>query len=236
MDEVVYSVDYTLHVATREDAVQLVEHVPYRGQTLSTKDLNAYAGPVIEQTVNQLVQVTPLLQVQNLRQDLSQVVHRQLQEFLFSYGITLDEVKVQVSSRDGHIKARPQLPAFGKSELDAVYYATTMRNNSTDHHLNGQKEDLEQNMYVYMSLRTELDRYANEIATIQAELESTRVDFDQRVDAHRARLLEFLRARSSDLQASTSALDSPEAPLGDVAPQYSTRRKGLTLPDLHSSR
>jgi hypothetical protein len=91
-------------------------------------------------------------------------------------------------------------------------------------------------MYMYMSLRSALDRYTNEIAAIQAELESTHADFDQRINAHRTRLQEFLRAVSSDLRASTSALDNPEAPSGDVTSQYSTQRAGYPLSDLHSLR
>jgi hypothetical protein len=96
------------------------------------------------------------------------------------------------------------------------------------------KEDLEQNQY--MISRITLERYANEIAAIQAELESTRADFDRRMDAHRARLQEFSHAISSDLRASTSALDSSGTTPGDVASQYSTLRQGNTLPDPHSLR
>jgi trehalose monomycolate/heme transporter len=96
------------------------------------------------------------------------------------------------------------------------------------------KEDLEQDLY--MIWRTKLDHYANEIAAIQAELESTRADFDQRIDAHSARLQEFLRAISSDLRASTSAPDRPRTPSGDETPQYLTPREGYPIPDLHSLR
>ena len=35
MAEMVYSVDYYLHVETRENAVRLVQHMPYRGHTLT---------------------------------------------------------------------------------------------------------------------------------------------------------------------------------------------------------
>ena len=54
-----YSVDYYIHVETREAALQLVQHMPYRGHALTSTDINNYAGPVIEQAVNQLVQITP---------------------------------------------------------------------------------------------------------------------------------------------------------------------------------
>src|SRR5579859_1761777 len=90
MAEMVYSVDYYIHVETREAAMQLVQHMPYRGHALTTQEVNVYAGPVIEQAVNQLVQITPLESVNEKIHDLSQVVFQHLQQFLSTYGITLD--------------------------------------------------------------------------------------------------------------------------------------------------
>src|SRR5437667_5820295 len=98
---------------------------PYRGHTLSILEVNAYAGPVIEEAVNQLVLITPLVQAQGLqmRQDISQLVYRRLQPFLSSYGMTLDTVKVQgLRPRNEHVKALISLKAFGLSESDAVRY------------------------------------------------------------------------------------------------------------------
>ena len=126
MAEMVYSVDYYIHVETREHAVQLVQHMPYRGHVLNIQEVNAYAGPVIEQAVNQLVQVTPLEAVNERIHDLSQLVHQHLQEFLAIYGITLDTVKVLVFPRDERMKALISLKAFGLSEIDAVRYYTAM--------------------------------------------------------------------------------------------------------------
>src|SRR4051812_33930007 len=59
MAEMSYVVDYYIHVETREDAVLLVQHMPYRGHALTTQDVNNYAGPVVEQAINQIIQVTP---------------------------------------------------------------------------------------------------------------------------------------------------------------------------------
>lgn len=126
MAEMVYNVDYYIHVETREHAVHLVQHMPYRGHTLNIQEVNAYAGPVIEQAVNQLVQVTPLEKVNERIHDLSQLVHQHLQQFLIAYGITLDTVKVLVFPRDDRMKALISLKAFGLSELDAVRYYTAM--------------------------------------------------------------------------------------------------------------
>src|SRR5947209_4978007 len=126
MAEMVYSVDYYIHVETRENAVQLVQHMPYRGHSLTTQEVNTYASPVIEQAVNQLVQVTPLESVNEKIHDLSQIVYQHLQQFLAAYGISLNTVKVLVFPRDERMKALISLKAFGLTELDAVRYYTAM--------------------------------------------------------------------------------------------------------------
>jgi len=126
MAEMVYSVDYYIHVETRENAVRLVQHMPYRGHALTIAEVNAYAGPVIEQAVNQLVQITPLESVNEKIHDLSQIVYQHLQEFLAAYGISLDTVKVLVFPRDERMKALISLKAFGLSEMEAVRYYTAM--------------------------------------------------------------------------------------------------------------
>jgi membrane protease subunit (stomatin/prohibitin family) len=126
MAEMAYSVDYYIHVETREAAVHLVQHMPYRGHALTTQEVNVYAGPVIEQAVNQLVQITPLEAVNEKIHDLSQIVFQNLQQFLGTYGISLDTVKVLVFPRDERMKALISLKAFGLNELDAVRYYTAM--------------------------------------------------------------------------------------------------------------
>jgi membrane protease subunit (stomatin/prohibitin family) len=126
MAEMVYSVDYYIHVETRENAVRLVQHMPYKGHGLTIEEINHYAGPVIEQAVNQLVQITPLESVNEKIHDLSQIVFQHLQQFLATYGISLDTVKVLVFPRDERMKALISLKAFGLSEIEAVRYYTAM--------------------------------------------------------------------------------------------------------------
>ena len=121
-----YDVDYYIHVNSKEDANKLVQHMPYSGHALTTDQINTYAGPVVEQAVNQLVQVTPLEQVNEKIHDLTQIVHEHLQEFLAVYGITLDLVKVLVFPGDRRMRELISLKAFGLSELDAVRYYTAM--------------------------------------------------------------------------------------------------------------
>ena len=121
-----YDVDYYVHCNTKDDAVLLVQHMPYRGHVLTTDDVNTYAGPVVEQAINQVVQVTPLEQVNEKIHELTDVVHEHLQEFLSSYGITLDMVKVLVFPGDERMRELISLKAFGLSELDSVRYYTAM--------------------------------------------------------------------------------------------------------------
>src|SRR6202789_941490 len=46
--ELVYDVDYYVHIDTAEDAVKLVTHMPYQGHVLTTVALTEYVGPVSE--------------------------------------------------------------------------------------------------------------------------------------------------------------------------------------------
>jgi membrane protease subunit (stomatin/prohibitin family) len=122
MAEMRYDVDYYVHVPTKEGALKLVQHMPYAGNRLTTEQLNKYAGPVVEQAINQLVQVTPLERVNEKIHDLCELVRSHLAEFLADYGIALDTVKVLVRPHDERMRALIALKAFGLTELDAVRF------------------------------------------------------------------------------------------------------------------
>ncbi len=126
MAEMSYSADYYVHVETKEDAVLLTQHMPYAGHSLTADQVNNYAGPVIEQAINQIIQVTPLEAVNEKIHDLTALVSQHLQEFLAGYGIHLDTVKLLVMPRDERMKALISLKAFGLSELDAVRHYIAM--------------------------------------------------------------------------------------------------------------
>jgi len=126
MAEMRYDVDYYVHVSSKEGALKLVQHMPYAGNKLTTEQVNKYAGPVVEQAINQLVQVTPLEQVNEKIHELSELVREHLHEFLDGYGITLDTVKVLVRPSDERMRALIGLKAFGLSEMDAVRYYTAI--------------------------------------------------------------------------------------------------------------
>jgi RND superfamily putative drug exporter len=258
-----YSVDYSIHVATREDAVRLVQHMANQShplgpvgsglapdQGLHIRDINASVDPMIKQTVNQLVQITLLHPVgaietwtgvssvptelstasdQGLQmQEISQLAKEQLQQSLSTYGMTVDKVKVRVVPRDEGMKAPPSLEDFGLSKLDTTSQYAAMTKNSTEYHLTQQNEEMPQNMY--MALQNRLNRYADEIAAIQTELESTRADFSLRMETHSARLQELSRLINSDLRPSAPDLDIGETTLEPAAPLESQISSGTTGP------
>jgi membrane protease subunit (stomatin/prohibitin family) len=126
MAEMSYEVDYYFHVASKDDAVALVTHMPVADHLISGDQVNTYATPVVEQAINQVVQVTPLERVNERIHDISELVHAHLQDFLKVFGITLDMVKVLIFPRDERMRALISLKAFGLSELDAVRFYTAM--------------------------------------------------------------------------------------------------------------
>ncbi len=126
MAELTYAVDYYIHVDTTDGALKLVQHMPYRSHFVSTKDVNAYAAPVIEQAINQLCQITPLEKINEHIHDLTDLVREHLAAFLIDYGIILNAVKVLVRPADEQMRRLIALKAFGLSELEAVRYYTAL--------------------------------------------------------------------------------------------------------------
>jgi membrane protease subunit (stomatin/prohibitin family) len=121
-----YDVDYYIHCADKEHAVILVQHMPPNGHFITTEDVNNYAGPVVEQAINQIVQLTPLESVNEKIHEITDLVHAHLQEFLAGYGITLDTVKVLIHPADKRMQELIALKAFGLDELSAVRYYTAI--------------------------------------------------------------------------------------------------------------
>lgn len=126
MAELAYDVDYYIHVESAKDAVTLVQHMPVSNHMVTTKDVNNYAGPVVEQAVNQIVQSTPLEKVNERIHDLTQIVFQHLHQFLIEYGVTLNTVKVLVRPKDELMRSLIALKAFGLTEVEAVRYYTAM--------------------------------------------------------------------------------------------------------------
>lgn len=121
-----YDVDYYIHCADKEHAVMLVQHMPPNGHWITVEDVNNYAGPVVEQAINQIVQLTPLESVNEKIHEITDLVHAHLQQFLAGYGITLDTVKVLIHPADKRMQELIALKAFGLDELNAVRYYTAI--------------------------------------------------------------------------------------------------------------
>jgi membrane protease subunit (stomatin/prohibitin family) len=123
-----YTVDYYVHVDTKDDAVKLITHMPFAGDRIPMAELTAYAGPVIEQAINQIVQITPMEQVNEHIRDIIELAKGHLSEFLDIYGVHLNDVKVLIMPQDARMRELISLRAFGMSELEAarMYLALQM--------------------------------------------------------------------------------------------------------------
>src|ERR1700689_1215748 len=60
MAEMAYQVDYYIHVDSKQAALDLITHMPFNGPFIDVKEVADYAGPAIEQAINQVVQVTKM--------------------------------------------------------------------------------------------------------------------------------------------------------------------------------
>jgi membrane protease subunit (stomatin/prohibitin family) len=127
MAEVSYVVDYYIHIDTKDEALALITHMPFNGPTINTQEIADYAGPAIEQAINQVVQVTKLENINERINDLRDTVKQHLADFLKVYGIMLNDLKVLVLPKDERMRELISLRAFGLSPIDAVRYYLALR-------------------------------------------------------------------------------------------------------------
>ena len=127
MAEVVYTVDYYIHIDTKDAALDLTTHLPFTGTVIDTAEIAAYAGPAIEQSINQIVQVTPLEQINERIGTLLETVKSHLSDFLKVYGITLNDLKVLVLPKDERMRELISLQALGLSAQEAVRYYLALK-------------------------------------------------------------------------------------------------------------
>jgi hypothetical protein len=120
MAEMQYEVDFYFHVPDAPAALELITHLPIAGGRIKTAELADYATPVVEQAINEVVQVTPLEDVNSKITAITDLVHTKLAEFLNVYGVHLDMVKVLVYPNDPLMKQLISFRAFGLSEKEAV--------------------------------------------------------------------------------------------------------------------
>ena len=82
MAEMSYQVDYYVHVDSQAAALDLITHLPFNGNTIDTREIADYAGPAIEQAINQVVQVTKMEEINEHIFDIRENVKTHLTDFL----------------------------------------------------------------------------------------------------------------------------------------------------------
>src|SRR5580704_6434378 len=113
MAEMAYQVDYYIHIDTREAALELITHLPFNGNVIDTKEVADYAGPAIEQAINQVVQVTKMENINEHIGDIRELVKSHLSDFLKTYGITLNDLKILIMPKDERMRELILLQAIG---------------------------------------------------------------------------------------------------------------------------
>jgi membrane protease subunit (stomatin/prohibitin family) len=127
MAEMAYQVDYYIHVDSKEAALQLITHLPFNGYFIDTKEVSDYAGPAIEQSINQVVQVTKMEDINEHINDVRELVKNHLTEFLRTYGITLNDLKVLIMPKDERMRELISLQAIGLSPIESVRYYLALK-------------------------------------------------------------------------------------------------------------
>jgi membrane protease subunit (stomatin/prohibitin family) len=127
MAEMAYVVDYYIHVDSKESALDLITHMPFSGVVIDTSEVADYAGPAIEQAINQIVQVTPMENINERISDIRESVKGHLTEFLRVYGIMLNDLKVLIMPRDERMRELISLQAIGLTPIEAVRYYLALR-------------------------------------------------------------------------------------------------------------
>ena len=127
MAEMAYQVDYYIHVDTRQDALDLITHLPFNGTVIDTQEVADYAGPAIEQAINQIVQVTRMEQINEHITEIRESVKSHLADFLKIYGIMLNDLKVLILPKDERMRELISLQAIGLTPQEAVRYYLALR-------------------------------------------------------------------------------------------------------------
>jgi membrane protease subunit (stomatin/prohibitin family) len=127
MAEMAYQVDYYIHVDTKEAALDLITHMPFNGTAIDTKEVADYAGPAIEQSINQIVQVTKMENINEHIAEIRESVKGHLTDFLRTFGIMLNDLKVLIMPKDERMRELISLQAIGLTPIEAVRYYLALR-------------------------------------------------------------------------------------------------------------
>jgi membrane protease subunit (stomatin/prohibitin family) len=127
MAEMSYVADYYIHIDSKEAALDLITHMPFSGAVIDTQEVADYAGPAIEQAINQILQVTKMELVNERISDIREAVKVHLTDFLRVYGIMLNDLKVLIMPRDERMRELISLQAIGLTPIEAVRYYLALR-------------------------------------------------------------------------------------------------------------
>lgn len=127
MAEMAYQVDYYIHVDTKQSALDLITHLPFNGNRIDIQEIADYAGPAIEQAINQIVQVTKMEDINEHIQEIRELAKQHLTDFLLTYGITLNDMKILIVPKDERMRELISLQAIGLSPIEAVRYYLALR-------------------------------------------------------------------------------------------------------------
>ena len=116
-----------MHVDSREAALDLITHLPFNGNVIDTREIADYAGPAIEQAINQVVQVTKMEHINERITEIREGVKAHLTEFLAVYGIMLNDLKILLLPMDERMRELISLQAIGLSPIEAVRYYLALR-------------------------------------------------------------------------------------------------------------
>ena len=127
MAEMAYQVDYYIHIDTKEAALALITHLPFDGNVIDATEVAAYAGPAIEQSINQIVQITPMENINERIGEIREAVKGHLTEFLNVFGILLNDLKVLIYPKDERMRELISLQAIGLTPMEAVRYYLALK-------------------------------------------------------------------------------------------------------------
>jgi len=127
MAEMAYQVDYYIHIDSKEAALDLITHLPFNGHLIDTKEVADYAGPAIEQAINQIVQVTKMENINEHINEIRESVKTHLSDFLRTFGIALNDLKVLIMPKDERMRELISLQAIGLTPIEAVRYYLALR-------------------------------------------------------------------------------------------------------------
>ena len=104
MVQVDYHLEGYVHVDTVQGALALVQHLPFSGNVIDLAEISSYAGPIVSQSIAQIVQATPLIQVYSRIEEITTKIAQDLSMFLCGFGILLSDMKIVITPHDPAIR------------------------------------------------------------------------------------------------------------------------------------